>query len=118
MKAHNLSYKKLNLWAFFIFGHLMWSLPSYSLIQEEEIDDKSYFMCRLDGEVRTIRIMKRIDGSCFVNYTKKGIDQKISESKSVSVCSEVFQRIKSNLEMAGWRCKNISSSKVTNSSAE
>lgn len=118
MRAHNLSFKKLSLWAFCIFGYLLWPLPSYSLIQEEELDDKSYFMCRLDGEVRTIRMMKRIDGSCFVNYTKKGIDQKISESKSALVCPDVFQRIKSNLEQAGWHCKNISSSKVTNSSSQ
>jgi hypothetical protein len=60
-------------------------------------------------------MLKRLDGSCYVNYTKKGIDQKISESKTLSVCPDILQRIKSNLEQASWRCKNISSSKITGS---
>jgi hypothetical protein len=118
MKAHKLNYKKLFLWAFFILGYFVWPSKSFSLIQDEELNDKSYFMCRFEGEVRTIRMMKRVDGSCYVNYTKKGIDQKISEAKSAEVCPEVFERIKSNLEQAGWRCKNISLSKITNSSQQ
>jgi hypothetical protein len=118
MKAQNLSLNRLKLWVFFISVSLVLPISSIALIQEEEIDDKSYFMCRLEGEVRTIRMLKRLDGSCYVNYTKKGIDQKISDSKNLVSCPEVFQRIKSNLEQAGWRCKNISSSNITNSSTQ
>ena len=118
MRAHNLSLFRLKLWAFIICASFAYSNSAFSLSLEEEIDDKSYFMCRLDGEVRTIRMLKRLDGSCFVNYTKKGIDQKISDSKSLTICPDIFQRIKSNLEQAGWKCKNISSSNVTNSSTQ
>jgi hypothetical protein len=115
MEAQNLSLIRLKLWVFLIAALFLPLNSAFSLVQEEELNDKSYYMCRLNGEVRTIRMLKRLDGSCYVYYTKNGIDQKISDSKNLSVCPDVFQRIQSNLEQAGWRCKNISSSKVTGS---
>lgn len=118
MRTHNLNLNGLILWVFFVSTCLFLQNTALALIQEEEIDSSSYFMCRLDNEVRTIRMLKRLNGSCYVNYTKKGIDQKISESRSVSVCPEVLNRVKTNLEQAGWRCKNISSSKITGSNAK
>lgn len=89
--------------------------PSHfkTLLQTQITSPKSYYICRSRGEVRTLRLVKKNDGICYINYTKQGIDEKVGESKSHSTCNTVIDNIRSNLEGAAWKCKNISSSQIT-----
>ncbi len=74
---------------------------------------KYYYLCRFNNEVRSLRLNQNNEGTCYIDYTKAGIDERVGESKSIDICSSVIKNIKSNLENASWKCKNISSTYIT-----
>lgn len=74
--------------------------------------EPNYILCRFDKSVRTVRVMNDSSG-CSTFYTKSGVDRKVGGSKSLSVCINVLKSIKSNLESGNWKCKDISTSAVS-----
>jgi hypothetical protein len=91
------------LWAFFISG-------VGSLAQANP--GSSYWLCRRGMEVRTLRI-QNTDSGCLAYYTKEGVDDKIGDSKEIELCKSVILKVKGILEYAGWKCKDISSARIS-----
>lgn len=85
---------------------------SSSITPEKEV---SYIICKSRKDVRTVRIQKRRNGTCFTTYTKNGIDQIVSNTSDYARCSHVLTNIRQNLEKATFRCKDISEARVSSS---
>ena len=95
---------------------MLLSVVAYAQDNEKiEIDPKlTQVMCKSKGEVRTVRITTQ-GATCKAMYSKAGVEQLVAKSGSTQLCFEVLHRIKKNLEEASWTCKDISSSRVSNS---
>ncbi|MEY4616220.1 MAG: hypothetical protein RJB66_1180 [Pseudomonadota bacterium] len=93
------------LWVFFIALGLVTSTAEAGTFQ-------SYWLCRRGEEVRTLRVEVK-ESACRAWYSKEGLDSKVADSKGDQFCSDVISQIKDTLISAGWRCRDISSSGVT-----
>lgn len=121
-------FKNLNLWVFFVFisSLLLYEESSAVPLLETSIsgvqktissvkERASYseqWLCRRVSEVRTLRVEKRSE-FCRGLYTKLGVEQAIVSSKSKENCLPIVEKVKTNLETAGWKCKDISGSLIT-----
>lgn len=94
---------KLKLWAIFILG-----IGCFA-----QAETSSYWLCRKSMEVRTLRIEKTSVSSCLAWYAKVGIDEKVADSKDLSLCITIVEKIRETLQAAGWRCKDISNSRIS-----
>lgn len=77
--------------------------------------DTTYMICKNKSAVRTLRVEKRKNGTCFTTYTKNGVDQTVSNTSDLSRCQKVLVNIQENLEKANWKCKDISEARVSSS---
>jgi hypothetical protein len=77
----------------------------------------SYIICKNNNLVRTVRIEKTAH-SCKTTYTKNGVDNVVGRSRTESLCSDVLDKIRENLESASWQCKDITKSRVSTSALE
>jgi len=77
-----------------------------------------YTLCKLNKEVRTLRIEKVSGGRCKTAYSKLGKDQIVGEAQNPNSCGEVLERVKTNLESAGWKCREVKDSTVSNLNAD
>ena len=77
-----------------------------------------YTLCKLDKEVRTIRI-EASDGKCLTKYSKNGKDLVEGEAQYTSSCEDILEKIRGNLQEAGWKCREVkdSTASVINDSA-
>lgn len=71
-----------------------------------------YWMCRNHSIVRTLQIETR-EGGCRTHYGKDGVDRVVSQSQNPAGCIGVFANIRRNLEVAGWKCKDISQARIS-----
>jgi hypothetical protein len=103
---------------------IFWLAMGFSLCgfaQESVVDaakDPDYVMCKLGGSVRTIRVDVSKNGACKATYTKEGIDQVVAKSGTDDVCRNVMKNIKENLSKANWKCRDISSARVSSTLTE
>jgi hypothetical protein len=72
-----------------------------------------YVLCRLQKNVRTIRIEKSDAGVCRTMYTKSGLDSLIGEGRNFNSCKEYLASVRGNLEKAAWKCRDISKTAVS-----
>ncbi|MGE0764586.1 MAG: hypothetical protein AB7N80_15025 [Bdellovibrionales bacterium] len=79
---------------------------------EGAVGNAAYVMCRSQKTVRTIRVIEGGE-TCTTIYTKAGIDKIVGNGKNRQSCHDVMKNIRTNLEGAAWKCKDISSSRVT-----
>lgn len=79
---------------------------------EKEI---TYVICKNASVVRTVRVHKKNNGGCETTYTKDGVDQNVGSSWTVDRCVKVLGNIRTNLEKANWKCKDISEARVSSS---
>lgn len=77
--------------------------------------EPQYILCRNKKIVRTLRsIPPAKDGdNCTAIYTKTGVDKEVGSGRAYASCVNIITNIKTNLEKAGWNCKDISSSKIS-----
>jgi|SRR6185312_8798468 len=75
----------------------------------------SYYLCKLNNVVRTMRVNAEKDGACEATYTKEGVDKVVGKSATIARCFKVISNIKENLEKATWKCKDISQARVSSS---
>ena len=87
------------------------SLPFISYA-EGAIDSVAFVMCKSQKIVRTIRVTPGGEG-CQTIYTKSGIDKVVGGGKNSVSCIEVMKNIRTNLEGAAWKCRDISSAAVS-----
>lgn len=78
---------------------------------------KDFILCRNNKTVRTIRVDKATDTTDWITYyTKGGVDKEVGRGKSLDSNKKISDNIRKNLELAGWRCKNVSDSSVSEAS--
>lgn len=78
----------------------------------------TYVMCRNKKLVRTVRVKPASgDVQCETTYTKAGIDKVVGYGRNDVSCFNILKNIKSNLEQAGWICRDISMTTVTRSTS-
>ena len=80
--------------------------------EPESLTYTDQWLCRKSNEVRTLRVEKK-QGACVALYNKLGRNQTINSSKNSENCSPIIEKVKGNLESAGWKCKDISDSQIT-----
>ena len=102
-EAQGMMKQSVKLWAFFIFA---------SIFSSSVLAENSYWLCRRSMEVRTLRLNSN-EASCQAWYTKEGIDERVADTKDVVLCRSIVIKIKTTLEAAHWKCKDISSSQIT-----
>lgn len=75
-------------------------------------ENSIYWMCRNQSVVRTLRIEATPTG-CQTTYVKDGVEKIVSQAQTYFSCVGIFANIRRNLEVAGWKCKDISKSRVS-----
>ena len=75
----------------------------------------TYVICKNRKIVRTVRVEKAAGGSCKTIYTKAGVDRDIGSGRNSASCFKFMDNVQGNLESAGWKCKDISSSAISES---
>lgn len=69
-----------------------------------KVDGKSYF-CVVNKDKRLVEIDESTQ-RCEVHYTKEGEKSQVAWAESTpSICSEVFARIRTNIESKGFKCQ-------------
>lgn len=83
-------------------------------------DKQAYVLCKNSKIVRTIRVDKKSNSEhvCKTTYTKLGVDRVIGESTSIKGCYNFLNNVKSNLESANWKCRDISGTPISFKSVE
>lgn len=82
--------------------------PKMSEVAKQPI----YWMCRLKHDVRTIRIEAE-KGTCTAKYSKEGNERVVGQSAGMRSCYQVFANIRRNLENAEYKCRDISTSRIS-----
>lgn len=82
-----------------------------------------YLLCRLKsgqrGIARTLKVVsvENPEGRrCQTVYTKSGRDRVVGWGRTNEGCLKILKNIEANLKAAGWKCKDISSAKVSRGS--
>ncbi len=71
--------------------------------KKEQADNKAY-TCLVGKDQRLVTLDKR-EKRCEVNYTKFGDTQQVAWAESTpSICSDTFEKIRSNIEGSGYKC--------------
>ncbi|GIL16389.1 MAG: hypothetical protein BroJett040_01400 [Oligoflexia bacterium] len=74
----------------------------------------AYYMCKSNNAVRTLRVSFKGD-RCWATYTKEGVDSIVGKSNTPDVCHDVVANIRKNLEAGNWKCKDISTTRISSS---
>lgn len=77
---------------------------------------EEFILCRNAKTVRTIRVQKSQEknGEWVTLYTKSGVDKVVGTGYSLESNVKIAGNIKRNLEEAGWRCRNVNETAVSN----
>lgn len=97
--------------------------------QQHEIVDKAdtlaenmapYVLCRQRKVIRTIRVEKSGDKErCETVYTKSGVDRSVGSGIHLASCRQFAENIRRNLEVANWKCQDISAkASISNSPSD
>lgn len=90
----------------FLIGSLVAFLFPQDLAQAE--DNPQFTICKLQKEVRTIRIDRDPESKvCYTKYSKYGNEQSVAEGHNPVTCDEASRKIRVNLEAAGWKCREV-----------
>lgn len=69
-----------------------------------EKSNSERYTCTVGKDKRLVEI-NRTTGRCEVHYTKSGEDNSVAWAEATpSICTEVFGRIRNNIESAGFKC--------------
>jgi hypothetical protein len=91
------------------------ALASISALAEgaSETENKLYYICKNQKEVRTMRVHIETNGTCVTYYSKQGAEKNVGSGKNHESCEHFLDNIKTNLEKSNWNCRDISSTKIT-----
>lgn len=93
--------------------------PVFTAAQETvEVENKSYWICKHQKEVRTIRVHVGTGGMCSTYYSKLGTEKVVGSGRNQESCHGFLNNIKGNLEKSNWSCRDISSTRITASTEE
>ncbi len=86
--------------------------------QTVEVENKSYWICKNQKQVRTIRVHVDQAGICSTYYSKQGEEKVVGSGRNHDSCQNFLNNIKTNLEKSSWTCRDISASRITASVEE
>lgn len=109
--AKQLCYSTFMCLRYLVLFFAIGSLPFISYA-EGAVNSMALVMCKSQKIVRTIRVAPGGEG-CQTIYTKSGVDKVVGGGKNQYSCLEVMKNIRTNLEGAAWKCRDISSSAVS-----
>jgi hypothetical protein len=89
------------------------SASAQAAVAQGSADQPNYVMCRNQKTVRTLRIEKDDSKQCVALYTKAGVDKEVGRGQNFSSCTRVVANIRTNLDKAGWKCKEVSNAGMT-----
>lgn len=93
--------------------------PIFASAQETvEVENKSYWICKNQKDVRTIRVHVGTSGMCFTYYSKQGTEKVVGSGRNQESCHNFLNNIKTNLEKSNWACRDISTTRITASTEE
>ena len=96
----------------FILFFLFTLFISLSIFAQES---STYVFCSQKSFVRTIRVERGANG-CRTIYTKKGVDKEVGTGLYLESCMRFLENIRKNLVAAGWKCRDVSQSKISQDS--
>ena len=70
-------------------------------------------ICKLDKQVRTLRIQKNGDNKNILVYRKYSRDEEIGHFSFVKSALQVMREVQGNLEKSNWSCREVSQSQVS-----
>jgi hypothetical protein len=83
-----------------------------------EVENKSYWICKNQKQVRTIRVHVDQAGVCSTYYSKQGEEKVVGSGRNHESCGNFLNNIKTNLEKSSWTCRDITPSRITASVEE
>lgn len=93
--------------------------PIFAAAQETvEVENKSYWICKFQKDVRTIRVHIGSGGICSTYYSKQGSEKVVGSGRNHESCHNFLNNIKTNLENSKWACRDISTTRITASTEE
>ena len=95
---------------------LLASLLSLSISAFAETKPSAYVICKNSNQVRTIRVEVDAQGLCHTIYSKLGVQKSIGSGKNKESCLQFLNNVRVNLEKSGWKCRDVESATVDESS--
>lgn len=75
----------------------------------------NYVLCKLKGNVRTVRIDVDDQKTCHTIYSKAGVEKEIGSGRNKGSCDHFLDNVRINLEKSNWKCHDITSATVSES---
>ena len=95
------------------------SLIIFTTMTATAQESPGYTICKNNNIVRSIRVEKDSATNEFITlYTKSGKDKEVGRAKWKPSAEKFQSNIKSNLEKAGWKCRDTAQYQITNSNGE
>ena len=76
----------------------------------------SYVICKNNGQVRTIRVEVDAQNMCHTIYSKQGVEKSVGSGKNLGSCTQFLSNVRVNIEKSGWKCRDVESATVDESS--
>ncbi len=75
---------------------------------EKKVSAGNVYSCQVYEDKRLVEF-KQENGRCEIHYTKFGSSEQVAWAEATpSLCPEVFERIRTNIEGKGFTCQNVS----------
>lgn len=71
-------------------------------------------ICKLKNGVRTLHVKKNEDGEWNTIYTKGIVVSVVGHGQYRKTCINVLGSVRSNLEKAGWKCRDVKEARISN----
>ena len=110
--------KDAKLFISFLFVVATTSAAAQAAVESSASVQPNYIMCRNQKTVRTIRVEKDDSKECVTLYTKAGVDREVGRGQNFNSCTKVAENIRTNLDKAGWKCKEVSNIGMTSTQDE
>lgn len=75
----------------------------------------AFIICKLKGNVRTVKINLDDKGMCTTVYSKHGVEKEIGSGRNQGSCKNFLDNVRTNLEKSNWKCREVAADSVTES---
>lgn len=99
-----------------MFNTMLALLLTFSVLAFAETKPTAYVICKNNSQVRTVRVEVDAQGVCHTIYSKLGNEKAIGSGKNLGSCLTFMKNVRVNLEKSGWKCRDVESATVDESS--
>lgn len=75
-------------------------------------------ICKLDKQVRTLRIQKNAENKNVLLYRKYTKDQDLGQFQFLKSALQVMREVQQNLENSNWECREVQQAKISDMTSE